>query len=188
MNVNFIQAIKKFYTNYVNFSGRATRAEFWFAVLYQFILGFIFFIIPMLLILTVAIANTPSYYFNHFDRALDHMFDHISPLMFLLLIPGVIIYLANLIPGIAICFRRLHDSGHSGWWYGASMILNALSPLFQLLVILAEPGVNAAIFIMAMTSIFNLANFALGVVILVFTLQGSKPDNEYGPDPYGNKF
>ncbi|OQM75899.1 DUF805 domain-containing protein [Manganibacter manganicus] len=44
-NVNFIDAIKRFFSNYFNFTGRASRSEFWYAMLFyaavSFLIGFI---------------------------------------------------------------------------------------------------------------------------------------------------
>ena len=37
MNITFIDAVKLFYSNYANFNGRATRAEYWYPVLYMVI-------------------------------------------------------------------------------------------------------------------------------------------------------
>ena len=39
--------------------------------------------------------------------------------------------LAILVPGLAICVRRLHDIGKSGWWYLISLI-----PLVGLIIML----------------------------------------------------
>jgi uncharacterized membrane protein YhaH (DUF805 family) len=50
----------------------------------------------------------------------------------------VIVVLALVLPGLAAEFRRLHDTGRSGWW-----ILLSLIPLIggiALLVLLALPG------------------------------------------------
>ena len=81
MNITFIEAVKRFYSNYANFNGRATRAEYWYSVLY----------------LIVAYA-----------------------IMLCLGKVGMILYsifgLVNIIPGIAIGIRRMHDIGKSGWW------------------------------------------------------------------------
>ena len=54
-----------------------------------------------------------------------------------------------LVPSIALGVRRLHDSGHSGWWY-----------------LLMLTGIGA-------------------IVLLVWFLQDSAPDNKYGPSPKG---
>ena len=39
--VNFGEAISLFFKNYINFSGRSTRSEYWFSVLFMFIIGFV---------------------------------------------------------------------------------------------------------------------------------------------------
>lgn len=45
--VGFVDAIKLFFKNYVNFTGRATKSEFWWAFLFQFIVSFIACFIPI---------------------------------------------------------------------------------------------------------------------------------------------
>ena len=62
---------------------------------------------------------------------------------------GELYSLVFLIPSIALCVRRLHDTGHSGWWY---------------LIVLT--GIGA-------------------ILLLVWFLQDSQPDNQYGPSPKG---
>ena len=37
MNITFLDAIKRFYNNYTNFDGCASRAEYWYPVLYMVI-------------------------------------------------------------------------------------------------------------------------------------------------------
>ena len=64
---------------------------------------------------------------------------------------GIIYALAAivlLLPNLAVAVRRLHDSGHSGWW----------------LLIAIVPVIGA-------------------IVLLVFTLQGSEPPNQWGSGP-----
>ena len=78
-SVSFFEAIKLYFMNYANFSGRSRRSEYWWATLAIAIIGgVISAIVPEL-------AGVWS--------------------------------LATLIPGIAVCVRRLHDIGKSGWWY-----------------------------------------------------------------------
>ena len=40
-NVTFIEAVQLFYKNYTNFTGRATRAEYWYVVLYMVIVSIV---------------------------------------------------------------------------------------------------------------------------------------------------
>lgn len=73
--------------NYVGFSGRARRKEYWMFVLFNFIALFILYV--------PALATGK----------------------FVLLIPYFIYALAVLLPSLAVIVRRLHDTGRSGWWY-----------------------------------------------------------------------
>lgn len=55
---------------------------------------------------------------------------------------GWLICLALLLPGIAVCVRRLHDTGRSGWW-----LLLVLIPIVNLVLIFfyaldSTPGTN----------------------------------------------
>jgi len=86
--MNFGEAIASGFRNYVTFSGRASRSEYWYWVLFA-VLG------------SVATAVI--------DRSL---FDTstISPL-------NAIFGLVCFLPGLAISFRRLHDIDRTGWWW-----------------------------------------------------------------------
>lgn len=85
--MNFQEAIKSCFANYVNFSGRAVRSEFWYWVLFCFILGIV-----------TAILDTAIFPGNQ-----------ISPL-------NVIASLITLLPSLAVGARRLHDIDRTGWW------------------------------------------------------------------------
>ena len=93
-SVSFFEAIKLYFMNYANFSGRSRRSEYWWASLAIAIIGgIISAIVPEL-------AGVWS--------------------------------LATLIPGLAICIRRLHDIGKSGWWY----LFNFIPLVGQILLII----------------------------------------------------
>ena len=83
-------AVKAGFRNYAAFGGRATRAEYWWWMLFT-VVGF-----PVLIVIGGAIANATG-------------FGGIR-----LLIP--LFALATLLPTLAITSRRLHDIGKSGWW------------------------------------------------------------------------
>lgn len=85
--------------NYANFTGRARRKEYWMFTLFNFILSLLF-VIPMLI---GAFSENMTIYFIGF--ALYMLFA-----------------LALLIPSLAVCVRRLHDVGKSGWWYLISFV------------------------------------------------------------------
>ena len=85
--MNFAQAITAGFRNYVNFTGRASRSEFWFWVLFAVL---------------VSVAATLI------DVALFSD-SEISPL-------NTLAGLALLLPNLSVSVRRLHDLDRSGWW------------------------------------------------------------------------
>ncbi|MBN9283866.1 MULTISPECIES: DUF805 domain-containing protein [Flavobacterium] len=106
---NFFDWWKKaFIENYINFSGRARRSEYWYYVLGNFII-----IVPLYIVFIIAIVTG--------SEAL------IGISGFLL----VAFALATIIPSFAVAVRRLHDTNKSGWTY-----LLALIPFIGSMIIL----------------------------------------------------
>ncbi len=91
--MGFIQTIESGFHNYVNFSGRSARSEYWY--------WYLFFIL-------VAFA-TGLIDFALFPRS------NISPI-------NTIAELALLLPTLAVSVRRLHDLDRSGWWLFLGLI------------------------------------------------------------------
>lgn len=77
--------------NYIKFSGRTQRREFWWAVLFNIIALVGLFVVDML--------------------AFDVEDDDWCPWFFLVYL------LASVVPMVALQFRRLHDTGKNGWWW-----------------------------------------------------------------------
>ena len=84
-NPSFGEALRSFFVRYIDFSGRSSRAEYWFVFLMNFIVS----------------------------SAVTFMTKQISNVFGIL---DLIYNLAVLIPMLAIDFRRLHDTGRSGWF------------------------------------------------------------------------
>ena len=82
-----IEAYKKFFANYANFKGVATRSDYWWVVLANFLIGFVIGFVCGLLPDGVKLSTTISSIYS----------------------------LVILIPSLAIFTRRLHDIGKSGW-------------------------------------------------------------------------
>lgn len=109
----YLTALKK----YAVFSGRARRKEYWYFVLFSFLISLAFSFIDGFLGLV----------------AQDSGFGLFSGLY----------SLAVLIPGIAVAVRRLHDTGRSGWWLLITLV--PIVGAIVLLVFLAsesKPGRN----------------------------------------------
>tara|TARA_Y100001934_G_scaffold75493_1_gene93897 strand:+ start:1098 stop:1562 length:465 start_codon:yes stop_codon:yes gene_type:complete len=86
------------FRNYGNFSGRASRTEYW-----GFWLTFIFVVFVFAFAIAMAAAIN------------DILTGGLA-------IIGGLAYIALIIPMLAVTIRRLHDSGRSGWWYLISFV------------------------------------------------------------------
>ncbi|MFL6729835.1 MAG: DUF805 domain-containing protein [Sphingomicrobium sp.] len=101
------------FSNYSDFSGRASRSEFW---LFQ-LLNFIVMIFALLMILFGGGASVGGGGGGLF-------FTGAAMLVFWLLIA--------FIPNLAVTVRRFHDHNISGWWY-LGLVLFGLIPFVGLL-------------------------------------------------------
>ena len=97
-----IEAYKKFWKGYVDFTGRSTRSDYWFNVLAQCLVYLLF---SFLLILIMILGGDSSTYTSD-----PYSFQMI--LVYIVLL-GIGVYaLASLVPSIAIIVRRLRDAGY----------------------------------------------------------------------------
>lgn len=59
-NVSFLDAIKLFFVNFVNFKGRSTVREYWFVVLFNFIIGLVTSFVPELAMVVSLVLMIPG--------------------------------------------------------------------------------------------------------------------------------
>ena len=86
--MSYFDAVSAGFRNYFDFQGRATRPEFWWFMLFLFLLG-----------LGTAVADM-SFGLGH---------DGMGPI-------NLFASFATLIPMLSVGARRLHDIGRTGWW------------------------------------------------------------------------
>lgn len=92
-----VQAYRAAWKQYATFDGRATRLDFWG---YFLVNGMILIVGPVLVV---------------FGEGGDLTGDPAPGLV--IVNTALLVYvLAQIVPSIAISVRRLHDTGHSGWW------------------------------------------------------------------------
>jgi len=87
--MKFGEAVVSGLRNYFNFSGRASRSEFWFFILFTQLLGIVCEIADLYLFFPIKFLGGPA-----------------------LLVAN----LAGFLPVIAVSARRLHDIDRAGWW------------------------------------------------------------------------
>lgn len=116
---SFSAAVGRFFRNYAVFTGRASRSEFWWAALFQFIVGTIAgVVISIVLIVVVIVAFAAAERPDSLETGVT-----VALLSTLVIVVGLTVTtLPLLIPSIAVTVRRLHDTNRSGWWYLLSLI------------------------------------------------------------------
>ena len=87
--MDFQTSIKTCFNKFAVFSGRASRSEFWFFVLFGILGGIIAVIIDVMI--------------------LGYPFEESGPI-------NLIFSVALIVPSISVTARRLHDINKSGWW------------------------------------------------------------------------
>lgn len=85
--MNFLTAVATCFNQYVTFSGRAIRSEYWYFVLFMILGQMVLMIVDGALFPTLPVQP-------------------LSTILTLITIP----------PSIAVTARRLHDIDKSGWW------------------------------------------------------------------------
>lgn len=100
-------------TNYVGFTGRARRKEYWYFTLINLVIS------SALYLIALALDNT------------------------LLQTLWILYGLAVFLPGLAVAVRRLHDTDRSGWWLLIAFIpLIGAIVLLVFLFTDSTPGAN----------------------------------------------
>jgi uncharacterized membrane protein YhaH (DUF805 family) len=106
--MGFFEAVKSGFVKCFNYSGRATRSEYWYFTLFVVLCDLPFRIVAFFYV--VHLLPVPSFLLTGL-RAL-----------------GFVV----LLPHIAVGVRRLHDVDQSGWWFiGAQLFLAAAWMLRQ---------------------------------------------------------
>ncbi len=100
----YIGVLKK----YVVFSGRATRSEYWYFVLFNTIISMI------LMGIDIAMGTGGAESTMSADAG-------VAMNMSAGILTGIYT-LAVFLPSLAVLIRRLHDTDHSGWWIFISLI------------------------------------------------------------------
>jgi len=86
--MGFTQAISSGFSNYVGFSGRACRSEYWYWTLFAIIVAIVAAVIDVVVFPDMEVRPVST-----------------------------IVSLALFLPGLAVAIRRLHDLDRTGWWF-----------------------------------------------------------------------
>jgi len=155
--VSFPQAVKLGFKNYFKFSGRATRAEYWWWLLFTVLIGIGLDVI---------------------DTLTGTMGDAGQGLL------GFLFKLATIAPSVALGVRRLHDINRTGWWLlvwgffpmaaiGGGILLVSFFVLDNLLML-------------TVIGFATLIGFGiLGIIGVIITIVWAIKKGDYGLNKYG---
>ena len=91
--MSFMDATKSCLQQYIGFSGRASRSEYWFA--------YLSFMVAVMGLFVLTIASV-------------FVVEALAGVMFVV---TMLVYLGAILPLLAVSVRRLHDLGKSGWMF-----------------------------------------------------------------------
>jgi uncharacterized membrane protein YhaH (DUF805 family) len=154
--MHFGTAIKTCLRNYAVFSGRARRSEYWYFFLF------------------VALANITAGFVQAIIDATAGIFALV----------GLVVWLALLLPALAVNVRRLHDTNRSGGWAVGFYIyyVAALAAMRWISLHVPLPEGDRAFEIGLGLAV--LVGLAYAIFLFVLTvLPGTNGTNRYGPNP-----
>lgn len=101
--VGFWEAVSRAFSNYCNFNGRASRSEYWWFMLFNFI---------------VTMVLSAGHGFSTHSMVASMNAFSLDTFSVLTYIWGLIV----LLPTLGLSWRRLHDIGKGGGWYFIGLI------------------------------------------------------------------
>jgi uncharacterized membrane protein YhaH (DUF805 family) len=155
-NTSPVDWAKRPLQKYADFSERAPRAEYWW------------FFLGLIVAYVVATIVDSILGLNHLVLGVY------GPVTMLL-------WLATLVPSVAVGVRRLHDTDRSGWW-----ILLPVVPYLAAFILGGAALMRGQMAAVGIAGIFILIGAVCALVLLIFFVLGGTPgNNRYGPNPYG---
>lgn len=118
------QAVRRFWKKYTTFSGRASRAEFWW---WYLVSALVYFVLNGINRVFAGPQPLPPATQDQFGQYFSQVLAYSLRSSVLSLVWG----LATLVGMLALSTRRLHDTNRSGWWY-----LIVLVPLVGIIVLI----------------------------------------------------
>ena len=137
---------------YADFSGRASRAEYWWFVL-AMIIAYV--------VLGMIVENMLG-----IDKMVLGIYGPLTTLL----------WLATIIPSISVAIRRLHDTNRSAWW----MLL--IVPYCISAALAAQALASGSMAALGSAGLLGIVGLVCAIALLVFmVLPGTPGDNRYGP-------
>lgn len=177
--MDFTTAIATCFRKYIDFSGRASRSEYWWWMLFvqagSFVLSF------ALSLSTTAISGL----------SFDPTGTGLAPTAIAGLIPAAFVLLTA-IPSLAVTVRRLHDLERTGGWvlvlwgFNALIVYGVVSGIMAGMTMSGGEVLGAALTSGALVLFGGIGALIMSIIFLVWMVTpGTRGDNYFGPDPLG---
>ncbi len=160
--MGFGESVRRCLRGWITFTGRASRAEYWWFILFQILVAIAFMGAFFAMGGGAVLLNASSILGGVLMGGLG--------VVFLL----VMLYL--FVASISVTIRRLHDRNMSGWWYGGFIGLNVVQG-----VVTGIDGTGGGALGMGLSVLVLVGSLALFVLMV---LRGTPGPNRYGPDPH----
>ncbi len=166
--LEFLEALRLSFSNIINFKGRARRSEYWWTALGLYLITILVYILA-----TLIGAGTAGFAVLTDLRAMaaGSLFTTYA----IISLWGVAVWILML----ALIFRRLHDTGHSGWLIGANFLLGIVGFIFLAAGAITR-GESMAITAIAVLLLAAYAVLALYIFLLTL-FDSDVEENKYGP-------
>lgn len=166
--LEFLEALRLSFSNIFNFKGRARRSEYWWTALGLYLMTIVVYFLALFL----GIGTTGFALFNDLRSVAAGSFVTTYTILCLW---SVVIWVLML----ALIFRRLHDTGHSGWLIGANFLLGIAGFITLAIGTVSDGGSMPLI---AIAVLLLIAHLVLSLYIFFLTLFDSDvEENKYGP-------
>ncbi len=170
--MSFSESIKICFSKYATFSGRASRPEYWWFVLFILIVSAILGMIDRSLFGTDPVTQASNG------------------------LLGPLFSLAVLLPSLAVGWRRMHDTGKPGWYLLVPMLVSFAMIAFMMMGVVgfaslenagADPEAlkGPAVFlgVTGMIAIWVLQVVSAFLLLWWLTRLSDTQENAYGPPP-----
>lgn len=164
--LEFTEALNHAFKNIFNFKGRARRSEFWWTSVGMYLITLVVYIIAAI----IGAATTGVSAFT------DSSSSPFGGAVAAYVVIGIWC-LVEFILMIGLAIRRLHDTGHSGWWIGLSYLLIFICYGFIIGGCVGEKSIG----LIVIGAIFGIAAFIIGLYVFFLTIFDSDiEENKYG--------
>ena len=165
--MNFGNAVVSGYKNALNFSGRSSRSEYWWFALFSALLA--------------SLMAVGAVIFGFSGLTVDSSDQEVIDALLRTFVPALaVIWVVVGLPLVAAGFRRLHDMGQSGIWYGLLAGAQIFTTITGFISIKAHSSSGNASFDLGI-GFAGVAFNVLQLVVFVMTLMPSQQGiNRFG--------